>query len=595
LLFIALSLLPQAGNAQTVDEAEQLYLAGDYARALVGFRRGAALGHATAQFYLGVMHADGHGVPKDDREAVRWYRLAAEQGDADAQFNLGVMHANGRGVPKNDREAVRWYRLAASQSNALAQFNLGFVHANGHGVPKDDREAVHWYRLAAEQGLAEAQFNLGVMHANARGVPKDDREAVRWYRLAAQQGLAVPQFNLGVMHATGRGVPKDDREAVRWYRLAADQDLAEAQLTLGLMYANGRGVPKDDREAVRWYRLAADQGDADAQSNLGFMYENGRGVAKDNREAVRWWRLAADQGNATAQFNLALMHANGTGVPKEDKTAYFWLLLAAAQGSVDEAQSRRMAAARDLIERRLTPQQRALAQAEARDWKPKAAESAVAISAPHSITSAATASATPDSTGTGIRIGRGMFVTNHHVIEGCRRVRINGQSAQIGPADHRVDLALLSAEVPGPIAGLRGPRALVGETISVAGYPLRGLLSGFQMTTGTLSSLSGVRGDTTRFQITAPVQAGNSGGPVLDSAGRLIGIVVSKLNALKTAEVTGDIPQNVNFAIHINTLRSFLDASGIDYETSAADKPMSGPMVARQAQGFTVLVECLGR
>ena len=70
-----------------------------------------------AQFTLGVMHAEGRGVPQDDAEAAYWYRLAADQGLAEAQFTLGVMYAEGRGVSQDDAEAVRWYRLAAAQGH----------------------------------------------------------------------------------------------------------------------------------------------------------------------------------------------------------------------------------------------------------------------------------------------------------------------------------------------------------------------------------------------------------------------------------------------------------------------------------------------
>jgi serine protease Do len=155
-----------------------------------------------------------------------------------------------------------------------------------------------------------------------------------------------------------------------------------------------------------------------------------------------------------------------------------------------------------------------------------------------------------------------------------------------------MDLALLSAPVSGPIASVRVNRPLVGEAVTVAGFPLQGLLSGFQITTGTLASLSGLGGDTSQFQITAPVQAGNSGGPVLDSAGRVMGVVVAKLNAIRTARVTGDLPQNVNFAVGGNALRSFLDATDVNYQTSLQDRPLQTTAVAQQAQGFTVRVEC---
>jgi len=124
----------------------------------------------------------------DYATALREWKPLAEQGDASAQLNLGVMYHNGKGVPKDDREAVKWFRLAAEQGNAPAQSLLGLMYDEEEGVPKDDKEAVKWYRLAAEQGLADAQFNLGFMYGKGEGVPKDYVEAYKWGNLAAANG-----------------------------------------------------------------------------------------------------------------------------------------------------------------------------------------------------------------------------------------------------------------------------------------------------------------------------------------------------------------------------------------------------------------------
>src|ERR1700693_5972339 len=70
----------------------------------------------------------------DDREAARLYKLAADQGYGEGQHNLGILDADGRGVPKDDREAARLYKLAADQGNALAQVSLGVFYENGLGV-----------------------------------------------------------------------------------------------------------------------------------------------------------------------------------------------------------------------------------------------------------------------------------------------------------------------------------------------------------------------------------------------------------------------------------------------------------------------------
>jgi len=297
-------------SALTEETIEALYKqasAGDV-EALQKLRQQAEAGVAFAQCILGFMHANGRGIAKDEREAVRLYQLAAAQGNAFAQCNLGNMHRDGRGVAKDEREAVRLYQLAAAQGNAFAQCNLGYMYEEGQGVAKDEREAVRWYQLAAAQGNALAQNNLGLMYANGRGVAKDEREAVRWFQLSAAQGHAQAQCNLGSMYGEGQGVAKDVSEEIKWYQRAAAQGHAAAQYNLGTMYLNGQGVAKDELEAVRLYKLAVAQGHAAAQCNLGVMlgnmYRDGRGVAKDEREAVRLYQLAAAQGDAYAQQAL---------------------------------------------------------------------------------------------------------------------------------------------------------------------------------------------------------------------------------------------------------------------------------------------------
>ncbi|MEK7236999.1 MAG: tetratricopeptide repeat protein [Nitrospirota bacterium] len=113
----------------------------------------------------------------------------AEKGDAEAQFNLGLLYDHGGGVPKDKREALRWYRLAASQGDTFAQNALGDNYWEGTGVLKDDREAVRWWRLAADKGFAPAQHSLGkLLSGGGQGVPSDKVQAYMWLVLSAAQG-----------------------------------------------------------------------------------------------------------------------------------------------------------------------------------------------------------------------------------------------------------------------------------------------------------------------------------------------------------------------------------------------------------------------
>jgi S1-C subfamily serine protease len=90
----------------------------------------------------------------------------------------------------------------------------------------------------------------------------------------------------------------------------------------------------------------------------------------------------------------------------------------------------------------------------------------------------------------------------------------------------------------------------------------------------------------------AAVQPGNSGGPLLDSDGNVVGIVAAKLNALKFARATGNIPENINFAIKTGMLRDFLDNSVVAYQTSAAKSDLKAADIAHNARAYTLLISC---
>ena len=212
-------------------------------------------------------------APIDAQVGIADIRARAERGDADAQLLLGVLYAEGRGVPQDEAEAVRWFRRAAEQGNTGAgnadtQFSLGVLYAEGRGVPQDEAEAARWYCLAAEsdeagavvgslgQGNADAQFNLGVLYAEGRDVPQDYVEAVRWFRRAAEQGYARAQNNLGNRYANGQGVPQDYVQAHVWYNLAASRRSGEdrQRSIRGREGAESRMTPDQIAEAQRLAR-----------------------------------------------------------------------------------------------------------------------------------------------------------------------------------------------------------------------------------------------------------------------------------------------------------------------------------------------------
>ena len=207
--------------ANPFDDASAAYQRGDYVQAIKLFRQLAEQGHQWAQRRLGLIYAEGKGVPQDYEEAVKWFRLAAAHGNVPAQYSLGQAYEKGQGVPQDYQEAMKWYRIAATREDEWAQMRLGSIYAEGKGVPQDYREAVKWYRLAAAQGYPPALYSVGLAYEKGQGVPQDNQEAVKWYRLAAAEGNQLAQINLGVMYANGTGVPQDFVRAHMWLTLAA--------------------------------------------------------------------------------------------------------------------------------------------------------------------------------------------------------------------------------------------------------------------------------------------------------------------------------------------------------------------------------------
>ena len=108
------------------------------------------------------MYRDGHGVPQNYAEALKWFRKAANQGYDNAQLDLGFLYAHGDGVPQDYIEAAKWYRKAAEQGNAGGQGDLGFLYAHGDGVPQDYVQAYLWLNLAVPQFTDKKDRDIAV-------------------------------------------------------------------------------------------------------------------------------------------------------------------------------------------------------------------------------------------------------------------------------------------------------------------------------------------------------------------------------------------------------------------------------------------------
>lgn len=207
---------------------------------------------------------------------------------------------------------------------------------------------------------------------------------------------------------------------------------------------------------------------------------------------------------------------------------------------------------------------------------------------------AGTMPAHASASGSGFFISPVWVMTNDHVVEGCARVEVAGHGAARDILrDRDLDLAVLRVAQPFPGQALpfRSTRPRLAEAVHVLGYPLSDVLSpSVRVTSGSVSSITAFAEGDGLIQVSAPVQPGNSGGPMLDGFGQIVGVVVGRLNR--------DGAQNVNFAVSGEVAQDFLRQRGIDFKTSAQSRPDDTPedlpdMVERAAEA-TVQVICHG-
>lgn len=193
------------------------------------------------------------------------------------------------------------------------------------------------------------------------------------------------------------------------------------------------------------------------------------------------------------------------------------------------------------------------------------------------------------SSGSGFAVAPRMIVTNHHVIEHARTIEATGEHrggpATIIAADPRNDIALLHLDHDANIiARFRADLDIdLGEDVIVGGFPLQNLLgTGPQISSGNISSLTGMHNDSSMITFNAPIGSGNSGGPILDDGGMVVGLVCS---VLRTDLDRDTIVQNVNFGVKAALVRSFLHAAGVTPQM-ARIAARSRADVAREARGF---------
>jgi len=495
---------------------------------------------------------------------IEQYTKKAEQGDVETQRRLGYIYKSGDyGVPQDLRLAIKWFRQAAEQGDAEAQCQLGYIYkSGGDGVPQDLRLAIKWFRQAAEQGDYSAQILLGNMYYYGNNVHKDLQESIRWYCKSFKHDyfgrLIIADDGIHDRYADYPRINRERFDFNKTLKLAKQGNVVE-QIRLGYYYVDTEDSP-NFKEAAKWFRKAAEQGDHYAQVLLGYLNYIVEDYPHDFKEAAKWFRKAALQSDCVAQFALGVMYFEGLGIPQNFIYAHAWSSIAASQGNRDAK------SCRDIIANQfINAEQLNLAQILATELEHKIDYSAEDAKS-HSSETSTTIAPRLNGSGTGFTVTKnGYILTCHHVIATAKTIKVcidkEIYSAIVVEDDKYNDLALL--KISGNFQALAfspNQSAKMGQEVFTIGYPnpgMQGLNAKF--TKGYISSISGFQDDLRLYQISTPVQPGNSGGPLLDNNGNVIGIIVAMLDAKSVFQVSGSLPQNVNYAVKNTYAKALLN------------------------------------
>lgn len=556
----------------------------------------------------------------------------ATSGDANAQFELSKKYSSGDGLSVDMEKAREWRDKAAAQDHAEAKLSLAKFYERP-GVDQDKskserlyHDAFQLFSKAAKKGDSNAKYRLGLMHFNGEGLSENKTLGIDLLQQSALGGNGAASFKLYWIYnmTVYSGVKRDTKKASEWLLKSATQGYSEAQYELGRHYLNGilefgptkylnNGyiqdpydtayyvIPKDMAKALEYLQLAALQNHTDSQMELGDLYyEGAEGIPKSYVKATEWFMKAATRGNAKAQFRVSVAYLTGDGIGQDIVLGYAWLNLAAAQ-ETDYDLNQKVQRYRDTIRARLTKNNLAEAEKLSASWKDGMLLSRNTTTAPSSGGSKNTGKLQNVGAGTSFYVSQeGHLVTNKHVVFGCAEMRLQGkkEALQILARDEVNDLALLKQADSAPAVAVISPsldKVRQGQEVVVYGFPLNNIIAaGGNLTPGVISALTGLGNNTNQIQITAPIQPGSSGSPLMDKKGHVIGVVNMKLSESDLVKSMGSLPQNVNFAINGSTLRGFLDANKVPYETGrklfSFDKSLED--IGDEARKSTVVVEC---
>ncbi len=410
-------------------------------------------------------------------------------------------------------------------------------------------------RIATGPATGEAQFELGMKFWRAQGVAQDSSAAAYWFARATENGHESAALMLSHIQESGDGLEQDKLGAMRTLETLARRGSAEAQYRLGV---------RQGADGKSWVLRAAEAGNVNAQRYMGIQLAAGGLFETDEVAAFDWLERAANQGDAEAQMftGLFLLHGRGTSVDKD--TAYYWLKSAQIGGELraapfvesleeDVSLTQKFNSMNDALDRgRPSP-----VDAQAARWQWPSQERL--------------------GYGTAFWVDpRGYALAPAHVVEFCSAFRDeHGNEFQIVAREPANDIVLLKADTR--VQSWLAPgnqSAEVGDDLAVLIPKLNVADADGVIQNSALKAKRRSSGDGRFLRTDAWLEQGNSGSPVIDTEGRLQGMIIAKMTANGAFKESGVAGEPVALAVKSAVIDTFLNVNGIVLHSASAGEPI---------------------
>ena len=385
-------------------------------------------------------------------------------------------------------------------------------------------------------------------------------------------------------------------EAIDYYREAVKLNSTDACKRLSNIHFNRL----EYKEYFDYELKGAELGNEVAMRNVSVSYKTGKGVLKNIGKSTFWLLRSAESGNMNSMTNLAHAYISGFGVQENPMEGLAWLYVAEHEQNSEAASLIKSAESKLNNALILLAQDRAKVLLDQIKERYRTSYASFA-NVPGVISPGQPERQKPKHAAKGSGSGAvisplGHVATAAHVIKGATYLEVVTPTgtfpATVLNNDEQNDVALLKVEqaFSSHIRVGRSSEVRLGQSVSTIGFPNIGIQGHSpKVTQGMISSENGIQNDIRMWQISVPIQPGNSGGPLLDDTGRLIGVVVASLS-LRAIQMTGSVPQNVNYAIKGAYLEPILNFHKLSADESTNLTPASFQDMIATAQKSTVLI-----